>query len=55
MAQEGGIKAKGKALKMITIIVVLVILCCFAFTYMFNHYTTEDLAKFALIKYLILK
>lgn len=53
MAKEGGIKTKGKTPKIIAIMVIMVVLAGFAYTYMFNHYTTEELAKFALIKYLL--
>ena len=53
MAQEGGIKTKGKALKIISIMVIILVLTGFAYVYMLNHYTTEELAKFALIKYLL--
>jgi len=51
MAQHGKIKAKEGYGKII-IIVSLLVLGAIAAAYMFNHYTTEELARFALIKYI---
>ena len=53
MAKLGGIKEGNKFLKMGAIIVILLILIAVVYGYMYNHFTTEQLAKFALIKFIL--
>ena len=52
MAKLGKIKGKGNYWKMVIPFIVFIVLGVLAYVYMFNHYTTEELAKFALIKFL---
>lgn len=52
MAELGKIKGKGNSWKIVVLFIVFIAFSALAYVYMFNHYTTEELAKFALIRFL---
>lgn len=52
MAELGKTKGKGYYWKIVIPFIVFIVFGALAYSYMFNHYTTEELAKFALIKFL---